>query len=75
MNTMSDFKRCDRCLSFFPAIKKEVSVLQIRESKSLSAKVFANYDICPKCRDLILEQLAPVSGTKLPRRNTGTATE
>lgn len=58
---MSDFKRCDHCLNFFPTARKEVCVLQIREGKSLNVKVFASFDICPRCRNYILGQLKPTT--------------
>ncbi len=54
---MSDYKRCDHCLEFFPAKSRAISVLQIRESKSLNSQIFVNYEVCPKCKNYFLSLL------------------
>lgn len=56
---MSAYTRCDRCHKFFQTEKKEVVVLQFRETKNSCAKILANHDVCTECMALILAMFKP----------------
>lgn len=57
---MAAYTRCDRCHKFFQTDKKEVVVLQFRETKSSCSKILANHDVCTGCMTLILALFKPV---------------